>query len=42
MEDLPYSEIALNMGISEGNLRVRINRIKNKLKDLTKKMNDEY
>ena len=42
MENLPYNEIAENMGISEGNVRVRINRIKNKLKELTKKMNDEY
>ena len=41
MEDLPYSEIALNMGISEGNLRVRINRVKNKLKEITKKMRYE-
>jgi RNA polymerase sigma-70 factor (ECF subfamily) len=42
MENQPYEEIAANLGISEGNVRVRINRIKNKLKELIKKMNYEY
>jgi RNA polymerase sigma-70 factor (ECF subfamily) len=42
MENQPYEEIATNLGISEGNVRVRINRIKNKLKELIKKMNYEY
>ncbi len=42
MEDQPYSEIAANLGISEGNARVRLNRIKNKLKDIIKKFSYEY
>jgi len=36
MEDVPYAEIASNLGISEGNVRVRLNRIKNKLKEIIK------
>lgn len=31
LDEMPYSEIAEISGISEGNLRVRIHRIKNKL-----------
>lgn len=42
MEDVPYAEIAGNLGISEGNVRVRLNRIKNKLKEIIKQMNYEY
>jgi len=42
MENQPYEDIAATLGITEGNLRVRINRIKNKLKDIIKKMNYEY
>jgi RNA polymerase sigma factor (sigma-70 family) len=42
MENQPYEEIAAGLGITEGNVRVRINRIKNKLKEIIKKMNDEY
>jgi RNA polymerase sigma factor (sigma-70 family) len=42
MENQPYEEIAANLGITEGNVRVRINRVKNKLKDIIKKMNYEY
>jgi RNA polymerase sigma factor (sigma-70 family) len=42
MENQPYEEIAANLGITELNVRVRINRIKNKLKDIIKKMNYEY
>jgi RNA polymerase sigma factor (sigma-70 family) len=42
MENQPYEEIAVNLGITEGNVRVRINRIKNKLKEIIKKMNYEY
>src|ERR1700709_564814 len=42
MENQPYDEIAANLGITEGNVRVRINRIKNKLKEIIKKMNYEY
>jgi RNA polymerase sigma factor (sigma-70 family) len=42
MEDQPYEDIALNLGISEVNVRVRLNRIKNKLKEIVKSMNYEY
>jgi RNA polymerase sigma-70 factor (ECF subfamily) len=42
MEDQPYEDIALNLGISEVNVRVRLNRTKNKLKDIIKSMNYEY
>jgi RNA polymerase sigma factor (sigma-70 family) len=42
MENQPYADIAANLGISEGNVRVRINRVKNKLKEIIKKMNYEY
>ncbi|HZY37717.1 MAG TPA: RNA polymerase sigma factor [Mucilaginibacter sp.] len=38
MEDQPYSEIAAALGISEVNMRVRLNRVKNKLKDIIKKI----
>jgi RNA polymerase sigma factor (sigma-70 family) len=37
MEDVPYGEIASTLGISEVNVRVRLNRIKNKLKEIIKK-----
>ena len=42
MEDQPYEEIAASVGITEGNVRVRINRLKNKLKEIIKTMNYEY
>ncbi|MEB0261309.1 MULTISPECIES: sigma-70 family RNA polymerase sigma factor [unclassified Mucilaginibacter] len=42
MEDEPYEDIAVNLGISEVNVRVRLNRTKNKLKDIVKSMNYEY
>lgn len=42
MENQPYSEIAAHLGITEGNMRVRLNRVKNKLKDIIKEMNYEY
>jgi RNA polymerase sigma-70 factor (ECF subfamily) len=42
MENQPYEEIAANLGITEGNVRVRINRIKNKLKEIIKQMKYEY
>jgi RNA polymerase sigma factor (sigma-70 family) len=42
MEDIAYEEIASNLGISEVNVRVRLNRVKNKLKEIIKKMNYEY
>ncbi|MFI5160750.1 MAG: RNA polymerase sigma factor [Sphingobacteriales bacterium] len=42
MEDQPYDEIASHLGITELNVRVRLNRVKNKLKEIIKKMNYEY
>ncbi|HWD89096.1 MAG TPA: RNA polymerase sigma factor [Mucilaginibacter sp.] len=42
MENQPYAEIASHLGITELNVRVRLNRIKNKLKEVIKKMNYEY
>jgi RNA polymerase sigma factor (sigma-70 family) len=42
MEDQPYPEIASHLGIAELNVRVRLNRVKNKLKEIIKKMNYEY
>lgn len=37
LDELPYAEIAEISGISEGNLRVKIHRIKQKLTELYKK-----
>lgn len=42
MEDQAYEDIAFNLGISEVNVRVRLNRTKNKLKEIVKSMNYEY
>ena len=42
MEDQPYADIASHLGITEVNVRVRLNRLKNKLKDIIKKMSYEY
>lgn len=42
MEDQPYADIASHLGISEVNVRVRLNRVKNKLKEIIKTMNYEY
>jgi len=42
MENIPYNEIAANLGISEGNVRVRIVRLKIKLKEIIKKTDYEY
>ena len=42
MENRPYEEIAASLGITQVNLRVRLNRVKNKLKDLIKEMNYEH
>ncbi|MDP9046865.1 MAG: RNA polymerase sigma factor, partial [Bacteroidota bacterium] len=38
MEDVSNAEIASNLGISEVNVRVRLNRVKNKLKEIIKKV----
>lgn len=42
MEEQPYEEIAGSLGISEGNVRVRLNRVKTKLKEIVKNMSHEY
>ncbi len=42
MENRPYEEIAASLGITQVNMRVRLNRVKNKLKELIKEMNYEY
>ncbi|MGZ3767850.1 MAG: RNA polymerase sigma factor [Mucilaginibacter sp.] len=42
MEDQPYADIASHLGITEVNVRVRLNRVKNKLKEIIKTMNYEY
>jgi RNA polymerase sigma-70 factor (ECF subfamily) len=42
MESQPYNEIALNLGISEVNVRVRLTRIKNKLKEIIKNISYEH
>jgi RNA polymerase sigma-70 factor (ECF subfamily) len=42
MENRPYEEIAASLGITQVNLRVRLNRVKNKLKDLIKEMDYEH
>lgn len=42
MENQPYDEIAATLGISAVNVRVRINRVKNKLKEIIKKLDYEY
>ena len=42
MEDEPYNEIAAHLGITQVNVRVRLNRVKNKLKEIIKQMNYEY
>jgi len=42
MEDRPYEEIAETLGISQVNVRVRLNRVKNKLKDIIKEFDHEY
>ena len=34
LDEIPYSEIAVISGVSEGNLRVKIHRIKNKLTEI--------
>ena len=42
MEDQPYEEIAAALGISQVNVRVRLNRVKSKLKDIIKEISHEY
>ena len=42
MENQPHEEIAANLGITTVNVRVRLNRIKNRLKDIIKQLSDEH
>lgn len=42
MENQPYHEIAASLGITEVNVRVRLTRVKEKLREIIKKMNYEY
>ena len=42
LEDCSHKEIGENLGISEGNARVKLNRAKNKLKELIKKQGYEF
>jgi RNA polymerase sigma factor (sigma-70 family) len=42
MENQPHDEIAANLGITTINVRVRLNRIKNRLKDIIKQLSDEH
>lgn len=42
MENQPYDDIAATLGITQINVRVRLNRVKNKLKEIIKTMNYEY
>lgn len=42
MENQPYEEIAAHLGITELNVRVRLSRVKNRLKEIINKMSYEY
>ncbi|BAU53708.1 RNA polymerase sigma factor [Mucilaginibacter gotjawali] len=42
MEDVPYDDIAASLGITPINVRVRINRLKTKLREIINNMNYEY
>ncbi len=42
LEDFPGKEIAGQMGISEGNVRVKMNRAKNKLKEILQNHNINF
>lgn len=42
MENQSYEDIASNLGITEGNARVRLNRIKIKLREIIKTFDYEY
>nr|WP_221452702.1 RNA polymerase sigma factor [Mucilaginibacter sp. FT3.2] len=42
MENQSHDEIAANLGITSINVRVRLNRIKNRLKDIIKKLSHEH
>lgn len=42
LEGVDYSNIAEITGLNEGNIRVKIHRIKNKLKQIMEEMNNEF
>jgi RNA polymerase sigma-70 factor, ECF subfamily len=42
LENFSHKEIGIQLGISEGNARVRLNRVKNKLKDILKNTKHEF
>lgn len=42
LENYSHKEIGDNLGITEGNARVKLNRAKNKLKELIKKQGYEF
>jgi len=42
IEGLPHKEIGANLGLSEGNTRVKLNRTKNKLQKIIKKSGYEF
>lgn len=42
LEGLPYKEISQNLGISEGNVRVKLNRTKEKLQNILKDKRYEF
>lgn len=42
MEGLPHREIGLQLGITEGNARVKLNRTKEKLQNIIKTYDDEF
>jgi RNA polymerase sigma-70 factor (ECF subfamily) len=42
LENYTYKEISINLGISEGNARVKLNRAKTKLKELIKQQGYEF
>lgn len=41
-KDYSHREIGYNLGITEGNVRVKLNRAKNKIKELIKKQGYEF
>lgn len=42
LEDFSHRETGINLGISEGNVRVKLNRAKNKIKELIKSQGYEF
>ena len=42
MEGLSHKEIAINLGLTEGNTRVKLSRTKKKLREIIKNKDDEF